>query len=282
MQTMVYCLKGEDVSRIMPVDGDAGSSPLPEGLVIPPGKYSERGAAYDLGKEGLYRFFSPLESSAQKIVFSGCEYALLSGLCWIHSHGNRDDRREFGEIKNIALDRKVVMTCGPYSNFSKRLLDEAGVRARTVNVKPLDERNGYDDGHVLIEVFLENRWVLCDIDQHNFFLDGARRLCLAEVSKRVDSGDYGLEKIAASVSLAVSDFRTDGFDYGMKMETTMNTEAGLRRWYARIMRVPVMEGRYFTCGEDHRKRIEELWPGLVFLPENQFNRRFYPGQEITS
>jgi len=273
-----WYLYGVDTAPVLSLEVPASAPSLPEGLIIRPGIYRVHDRIYNLEREGLYRFIRPGQDNRQCIVYRGDIEALLSALCWIHSHGSRDDSGKFEELKVLASKEKLIMTCGPYSNFTHRLLEEQGIKSRVVASRALYERNGYDDGHVLIEVYLDGRWVLCDIDQHVFFTNMGRRLSLLDLSLKIPSGDYRLEHLASSMPLAVSSFKEDGYDWGLWMETAIHSEETLRRWYGRIMMLPVIsdaEGSFCAGNEKDRAGIERLWPGLKFLTVDEFRKRFY-------
>jgi hypothetical protein len=148
-----FHLCGCKVSRVAPTKDAA--QPLPETLVVAPGEYSVMGQAYSLRAEGLYRFLHPMVENRQCIVFEKDVVALMSAVGWLGTHGYRDNEKSFDEIKEIARRGKIVVTCGSCSRFATQLFGELKVPIRTVQVRTLQECNGYNDGHVLTEVQLE-------------------------------------------------------------------------------------------------------------------------------
>ena len=273
-----YHLRGTEVAAVAPQAAETQAQELPQTLVIPPGVYRWQGRNYELTKEGLYRFLYPPKDTQQRIVFQKDTLAAVSALCWLHSHGYREDRKGYDDLKKRALTGKLIMTCGPFSNFSRKLLTEIGVRARAVNSMALT-RNGFDDGHVLVEVALEGRWVLIDVDQHATFWHGGRRLSLLEMMSRVRDDDYRIGPLALSVPLAIGDFvdATDGYDYGMWMETNIHSEQTLRSWYRRIMAAALISRNWTTETEADREEVERSRPGfgVNYLPRKEFELKFY-------
>ena len=287
---MVFHLRGTRVRRLRPARHAVRQKPLPRTLVIPPGAYTIGGRTYALEKEGLYRALDPGRANRQRIVFQKDVVALVSGLCWMHSHGSRDDRRSSAALRRQALTGKLIMTCGPFCDFVVTLLDRIGVRCRGVAMRTLETHNGWNDGHVLLEVRTGKRWVLLDADQHMVCRHKGRRLSLLDLVPRVRAGDYEAVPLAASFPLAISGFRDpdSGYDYGMLVETReggRSREQLYRETLRRLLGVPCIaeDGQRFftTLNEAERKvalrrlRGEPSWRGMVYLPKDEFRRRFY-------
>ena len=278
----VYHLCGVKVARVSPEDGGAPAESLPPKLIIPPGVYSYRGESYNLGREGLYRLMCPPEDNQQRIVYRHDVFALMSAVGWLHCHGNRDDYKSFDEVMALALTNKLVLTCGPYTKIVTTLFASLDIPIRRVQVLTLEDRNGYNDGHVLSEIRLDGRWVVFDVDTHLFYSFGGKRLSLLDLIPRVQARDYLREPLANGVSFAITDFKSkDGYDYGLWYETeiAMQDDSAFRR----VMMIPVIsdEGKNFstTYSEDDRRRAEKLHPGLHYLTIADFRARFYPGEK---
>jgi hypothetical protein len=278
---LAYFLCGMESGAVRAAGG--GGARLPEELVIPPGRYAVHGRTYALRREGLYRFLMPGQDNQQRIVFRKEPLALLSGVAWAASHGSRDDKLSVEEWLRIARTQKLIVTCGNVARLGHQLLTQAGVPARLVGASTLGKLNNYDNGHSLLEAFLEGRWTLVDLDVKRLFRRGGRRLGLLGLCDAVAAGDYEFEPISAATGIAVGSFVENGYDYGLFMECGFSTEAGLRAWYGRIMQVPQLrsgEGRFFTVRTAaQRRRAEARYPYLTYLPREEFVRRFYPEGE---
>jgi hypothetical protein len=289
--TMAFHLRGTRVKSVAPVRGArAGAKPLPRKLVIPAGTYRFKGETYDLRKEGLYRWHEPCKANRQRIVFHKDVLALVSGLCWIHSHGTRDEAKSFSAQCRHALTDKLILTCGPFSNFVSQLFDRLGIRHRVVSMRTLETPNGWNDGHVTMEVLLGRKWTLLDLDPHAAYRYKGRRLSLLDMVPRVRAGDYEVERLAASYSLAIANFRDPktGYDYGMLVETRGWGDSRIeiqRQVYRRVLGIPcIADGGslYFTAinEAERRKAMRQLkttprWQGLVYLPPAEFRAKFY-------
>ena len=275
----LFRLNGIKVDEVKPEEGKACN--LPQDLVIVPGTYLIFGKTYPMKKEGLYRFLYPPLENKQRIVYRKNVLALLSAIAWMVSHGSRDNGRKHEELLRLALTGKVIITCGDASNFAYNILSSLGIRSRVVGTRTLSELNSYDTGHVLLEVCLDEKWVLVDIDQKVIFTCRNRQLSLLESVAHVQTDDYQLKRIAASVPLAVSDFKKAGYDYGLWMETKINSEKTLRRWYKKIMMVPVISSEginYTVCPPVQQKKIHRVYPewNYKIISSDAFQKRFYP------
>ena len=276
---LAFHLVGRQVQALKPLAVAAAA--LPRKLVIEPGVYRVHGKTWNLAREGLYRFLFPGVGNHQRIVYRRDPVALLSALSWISSHGDRDNRKSVKEWMAIARTGKLILTCGAMARMGQTVCESVGLRARCVAARTLDTLNTYDNGHALLEVQLEGRWTLVDLDIKCLFVKAGRRLSLLEFSSASQRGDYEIEPLAAATGLAMGHFQGDGYDYGPFMETTFYSETGVRRWYKRIMMVPVIpEGqvRYFTGTPAQRRKFARLHPdgNPVGLTPEAFAQRFYP------
>lgn len=253
---------------------------LPDMLVIPPGIYEFAGNAYNLSEEGLYRFLYPGIRNEQRIVYENDLNALLSGVAHITSHGNYDNFQFFDEKVNTALHRKLVLTCGHVSSFAHQILKERGIKSRLVCGTTLEERNTYNNGHSLIEVYKEDehKWVLYDLDNNVMFTNGKENLSLFEFVQAVKTDNYEMLYLANDVKGSVLGFVGGGYDYSLFMEKIYCSEEKLREWYRRVMMVPAIEDQgnyYFTCDEIMKKEVEARCSSWKYLDRNDFLKRFY-------
>lgn len=277
-EPLAFHLCGEHSRRIRPCAGSG--VPLPDTLVVPPGRYLVHGRSYELRREGLYRFLNPAIDNQQRIVHRDKPLALISALAWIASHGSRDHAHPREEWAAIAQREKLIITCGSISAFGAGILQAQGVSARVVSASTLAKLNTYDNGHVLLEAKLNGRWTLVDLDVKTMFRRGRRRLSLLEFAAAARTGDYTFERLAAATSFAVGCFVEEGYDYGLFMETAFCTEACLRRWYRRVMMVPSIraDGGRFACGTPAVVRTMHRLYGdknVRFLAPAEFRSRFY-------
>ena len=277
---IVYRAYMTNIQDIKPLNATVEAEELPDTLVIPPGIYEFAGNAYNLSEEGLYRFLYPGIRNEQRIVYKNDLDALMSGIAYITSHGNYDDLKFFDEKYNIALHRKLVVTCGSVSSFAHQILKGHGIKSRLVGGTTLEERNTYDNGHSLIEVYKENenKWVLYDLDNNVMFTDGIQNLSLFEFAQVVNTDNYTIIYLANDIKGSVLGFVGDGYDYSLYMEKIYSSEEELRQWYKRVMMVTAIEdqGRYYyTCDERLRTKAEAYCGSWKYLGRDDFLNRFY-------
>lgn len=265
-------LRMAEVCSLKPVPIQ-GAPPLPSSLVIPPGRYRVHGQTYSLEKEGLCRFLLPTRENQQRIVFKNDVPALISALCWMVSHGYRDNDKRYAELVQDAKRGKLILTCHAISLFARELLARHGIQARIVNGMTLCESNGYNDGHVLLEVLSGKAWVLWDIDMHSAFRKGGRRLSLIDVLPLIGRGDYELEPLALSVPLAVGWFERGGYAYDLWMETLFCSEKAQRSFYKRVLMAACIEGHWLAGSEASRRSLALRKPGV--LGRQEFLTKFY-------
>jgi len=254
---------------------------LPATLILPPGRYTVHSLNYNLTREGLYRFLNPGVENRQRIIFRKDPVALLSAISWLAAHGSRDDSKSIAEWKSIAQREKVIITCGSVAKMGVQLLHEQGIPARVVQSKTLAKLNTYDNGHVMMEAWIGGQWVLVDLDVKVMFLRKGKRLSLLEFAAAALQGDYKFERISAATGIAVGCFVENNYDYGLFMESAFCNEACLRRWYKRVMMLPLLRAgdEWFISASpaDARKAAQIYGAGrkLVCLPRREFVRRFY-------
>jgi len=288
-ENLAYHLCKTKVTKTKPVPGDGSGALLPRKLVISPGTYRVHGSTYRMEREGLYRFFLTGKGNEQRIVYKDDTLALASGLCWMHSHGTRDEGRSFQETIKTGMREKLILTYGPYTAFVSELYTQLGIRHRIVSMKTLERPNSWNDGHVTMEVFIRNKWVIVDHDPHTMYRYRGKYLSLLEMIPHVKADDYEMVPLAASYDLAVSDFKCprSGYDYGLLMETMAGGRPraeGLREGLRRVMMLPVIgdSGDLYTTtttDADDRKfekrKKQPYWQNLTWLPVEEFREKFY-------
>jgi len=275
---MAFHLCRMKVSELLPVAGHAAD--LPPTLVIPPGRYRVHGKSYALKRQGLYRFLFPGHGNQQRIVYQDDVPSLLSAICWICSHGSRDNKKSHQELCGIAMAEKLIVTCGDLSQFALELFAGLGLPSRRVGSTTLQALNTYDNGHQTLEVWLDGRWTLVDLDMKRMFHRRGKRLNLPEFCAAAATGDFSFEPISAATPLAVGLFKVQGYDYGLWMETAYSNDAALRAWYQRVMMVPIQinqDSCFTVFAPGDRRRFERLYPnrGHRFLSPEEFYQKFY-------
>jgi hypothetical protein len=274
----------DTVEAVSGVDSPVGTPGLPPSLVIAPGRYAFRGKAYDLQKQGLYRFICPFKENQQRIVYeanSGNVEALLSGLAWCVSHGNSDNSKSQEALTQKATTGKLFITCCNISQWALPILQSYKIRARPADTLTLEEWNSYDNGHSMIEVYREDlkKWVLYDLDANVCFLYKKVPLSLVEMIEHVASGDYDIKLLASDIRLDISNFKSprNGYDWGFSAELT-RTDEGARQWYKRVIQVPLIGNCFFLPSPNDADRARAAHYGgmnYTYLTKEEFLKKFY-------
>jgi hypothetical protein len=274
-----FFLCGQEVRRVAP--GKSTFIPLPESLIVPPGAYAVFGQNYELHEEGLYRFICPMAENRQCIVFQSDVWALMSAVCWLVSHGYRDNGKTVAEKKEIARRGKLIITCGDCSEFSRSLFQELQIPIRQANIATLLNHNDYNDGHVLTEVKLDGRWIAFDPDQSALYSSENKRLNILELIQYAHAGGYQRERLAANLPIAVGHFTANNYQYELWSETCLSNDLLYDEIMNRLMGIPIISENgvsYFTAfSENDRERAEALYPerSLRYLSLDEFRARFY-------
>lgn len=279
-KAIVYRLKDGDVSKINPVSASKGTI-FPENIIIPPGTYFFLGNNYSLREEGLYRFVLPGEMNIQRIVYQNDLDGLLSSICWIVTHGNKDDKKSLLELSSKALQSKLFITCGTVSKWAQSLLRSIDIDSRVVGGITVEEWNDYDNGHLLLEIWRQkwNKWVVYDFDNNSFFLplDSDRPLSVIEWSKLIREDKYRIQPLASDTRLDVSGFiSVDGYDYGFFSE---GINADILSWYARVMQVPFIydenQRMFIFMDAEQKTRVESYSTSYRYMDKKIFMERYY-------
>lgn len=275
----VYLALFDKIEILNPTSGSFND--LPDSLVIPPNKYSFYGQTYELKKEGLYRFVFPGKENRQRIAYQKNIDALLSGICWIYSHGNSDDEKSYTQLTNKALHSKLFATCGPLSEWTNKFLKELNIKSRIVSTLTLDEWNNYDNGHVLLEVYRNDygKWVVYDLDNKSYFTYQNTPLSLIEFAKHVVTNDYTIEYLAPNSDIDKSNYYDNKtkYNYTFVMEARFANEDTRRKWYKRVMQVPLIgDDKYnYFFNDNNIARVQSYSNYYKFMNKEEFFERFY-------
>lgn len=253
---------------------NGSTRPLPDVLVVPPLVYSVGPDSIDFA-EGLYRAFSAGQSSGfQRVVASHETSALVlaESLAGLSVHGWRDDGRDHAALRRIALRRPLVLTCGYIANFCVEELRKFGHTVRRVEWFRRGQFGGTDDGHTLIEVQHEGRYVLVDPDMKNVFQDRDGQLLSA-----LDLFLRGFEDTAI-VPLATGslfDVWGAGRWHGAAGFTALHGTEMFPIWYREIMGVLGLwqDSEVLCIGEAVPE--ESVKQRYAFLDSAEFVERFY-------
>ncbi len=203
-------------------------------LIFPKGFYTFHGIRYDLTREGLHRILDVANhDSLQLIIYENDVPTLLSSFAWSVKHGNRDDRKPFKSLVKLQRQGNLSMTCGPVSNYVHTHLRRVGIRSRLIHFNRGRNFNSYDNGHILLEVKIDGKWVLADIDNNMLFLDPKRGFLNAyDIATQQDAIKHRITLATDGPDTMHFTDRSGKTNYAFFME-----DLDLDAWYAQIMQI---------------------------------------------
>lgn len=288
----VYHAYMDKVNDISAYDGPIQSKPLPDNLIIEPGVYFFGGKNYNMMSEGLYRLLTIGKENKQRIVFKNDIQTLISSICWIIYHGNKDNAKPLNKISKIALSSKVSLICERASEWAVYLLNNVGIQARVVATCTTDTLC-YDDGHMMIEVYYASikKWILYDITNKSIFTHEGKPLNVLGFSEVIrHHASYDIHNISQATLLDMSNFKfrcgykvwlylkyKRNYDFALKAEMIFNSEDQVRKWYDRVGHIPLIrKGKCYYFMDNKNKSLVENYSNLYkYLDKEVFMKEFY-------
>lgn len=279
-EPIVYSVVGPEIQALHYESCDGGvEKNLP--LVIEPGEYCIEGVKIFARKGGV-RIVKIPDYSRYHIVDDGNVINFVSAIAWAVTHGNADDHLALQKLGSQVRKRKLSLTCGVVSQFARHLLNERGYAARLVLGLTLDDWNSYDNGHTLLEVKNNGKWMLVDLDNNIIFRDKDVYMDALQVFEAVQLGmlEDKIEFIAKDSWLDISGFNDkSGFNYSFYAEKILNSTASLLQWYRRVLQVLLIkkEGKWFyrDGGPTMVKRVSGYSTSYRPLSQEGFIAEFY-------
>lgn len=171
-----------------------------------------------------------------------------------HTHGQQDNGSPV-HVDAVAAKRPLVATCGYVSPWAVRVLEEEGFEARVVETLTLDEWNGTNNGHVMVEARLDGRWVLFDIDRDVWFWRDGRPMSLIELIDAVPSGAYEIRPLSGD---------------------PVEPDSAMRPDNERLLQVPMIrDGAAVWFYSTDPDRVRSYAEGYRVLGEQEWRARFY-------
>jgi hypothetical protein len=278
--TRVYELNSEKTEELYWRGDTSNALPLPDSLFIQTGSYNLNAHAYLFKDEGLYRVFRFFGENDQRIVFNGDVQRLLSSVCWVISHGDRDDTACFDTRIRKAMSGKLYLTCGPAVSFAIDVFTQFNIPCRKVNTYSLNNVNRYDDGHVMMEVYdgVLQKWILVDIDNNCLFVKDGKILSLMEAWTAYQNNDVPKLNILSSDALVdmsgckVPIGEQKDYDFGMYTEQIF-ARNNKHNWYKEMFAAVSINGLCFE--KSHHNLLLRFNGSLQFVTIDEFMSRNY-------
>lgn len=239
--------------QITPVElSNATSAPaMPLGSAfMNRGVYTLYGKKWDCTRDGLYIFRDPSKSFfVHRIVTPWGQpfsiYDFMSAVSYNHRHGVADEGSDYQAMSNGGVYHQWRMRCGVICGMIAWVLPQSpwGVPARVRNISTVGPKNGFDDGHLIIETQHAGEWSMWDLTGGCYFRDGSgKHMSLAEfmawlVANPANPGQVTMpEKVL--LSPLQSKWSCDvapgyGWDYG-RQGRLWDDPAYSEAWYRRI------------------------------------------------
>ena len=245
-------------------------------LIVPKGKYTFHGITYNFNKEGLHRIIDFANNdSIQVIVYNSDTLKLLSAFAWITKHGTRDNSKKFKNLNKIAKNGYLSLTCGAISHYTLKYLHKLQIPSRLIHFNREKDFNGYDDGHILLEVKIYNKWVLVDIDSNTIFY-GKRKGFLSAFDVATTANGYKKHiKLASDNYLDSMNFKDKKINYAFNSERALYS---LDNWYSNIIRVLHIytNGGGTLCRKSaHWNEVKKAYGYKTCLKPKEFYKKFY-------
>lgn len=210
------------------------------------GIYTIGGQSYDCTRPGLYRFKLRNEPFFRNRIVGGDLYGLVSAISWNMIQGTAHEAPISSTQAISDMGRYVVwrMRCGFTGNYCAWLLPQYGYQVRQVGViaSPSD-RNGYDDGHQVIEVMHQGKWRMFDITSGCYWRNSAgEHLSTAEfIAHIANNGPMpermpldGNQRRWSNDTISLSSGLMDLMLYGSYIDDYVTTEGWARRVFHQI------------------------------------------------
>ncbi len=236
-----YCCFAGKIEKLSPVE-NTNSNCLSKSIVQEPGFVEVEGEVYDLKSVGVYKFYRLSSYSEQRIVCpsKGDIDPILNMLGYLFQYGNLDQALPQQALLDNLTSKTLSTTCGNQAYIAQQIMSLFDIETRLVAGITLQEWNGYDDGHSLLEVKdARGQWFVYDPSFKCYFKDTT----LYELSH----SSTKLEKIEfLPGQLGCGGFRSNNFDYGFWVEERLLSKEALFEWYNRVLEVPLIysDGRY--------------------------------------
>jgi hypothetical protein len=205
------------------------------------GHYVVNGITYDCTRQGLYRWWNPTGQFINRIVIgynSALDvYALISAISWNHTHGTGTEQGDYQTISNVGRYRKWVMRCGYAAGLVNWLLPQVGgPGVRIVNVSTTGAKNGFDDGHVVVETRHGAEWRMWDLTNGCYFRNSAgKHMSSSDLISWFSANPTGMpEEVRLDADMRVSSDVGGSLDIGLYWKYMLETPVQVEAWYRRI------------------------------------------------
>lgn len=226
-----------------------GGLPLPTGSAfMVSGIYVVNGISYDCTRQGLYRWWIPAGYFANRIVFcigSSIDiYAVISAISWNHVHGTGTeqgfDSASLQAMSNCGRTMKWSSRCGYIASMCAWLMPQIGFTARVTNISTLGPKNGYDDGHIVLETLHGSDWRMWDLTNGCYFVDeNCKHLSVSQFIAQIANNGNMPQRIRLDHDHKYNHDHVGSLDLGLYWAWMLETPEQSEAWYRRIFQTIV-------------------------------------------
>lgn len=214
---------------------DAATKTFSASLVHQPGIYQYNEFRYDCTTEGLHTWLAPLVDTTNRIIYSSDIYALMSAFAWLCSHGRADNG--LSDKAGRARTSVLRMQCEQTVDFVRSQLTALGITSRKARIMTATA-NGWDEGHVVVEVLVGGAWKLWDISNNAYYTDASdNHLSLRDLIPAVANDTFKIVKIAGD-SISIEPASSGSLDTTVYGRIVLSD---LRDWVQKIYQIPGLE-----------------------------------------
>jgi hypothetical protein len=248
---------------------------LSDELLQEPGLVNFCGRVYDLRRDGVYRFYLLGKISEQRMVCDDgiSSYLKMCGYLW--AYGANDNQVIESDLYKKLKSQIVSCACGPLTSLNIFLARKLHFTARRAGCVTLDDWGGQDDGHTLLELLIESRWVAYDPSFNMMFSYEKDYLSVYQIS-RLGFPAVSLEGLPGNPF--PREYKYLGYNYDFWVMARFLSQEFLLAWYQKIFQVPLLfdKGRYHfplnTLGGHGPERYQWQYLGI---PDAAFLEKFY-------
>lgn len=238
MSAKYFCFDEVSDVAVLP----SGGTTMPTGSAyLAVGIWTYGGKTYDMTRPGLYRIPYGAGGVFNRIVYDGTPvdvYPMLSAIGWNHVHGTDDNSATMQNMSNAGMLRMWRAQCGPISAMCAWLIPQfnsGAIQARTRNVETLGTKNGYDDGHIVLETKHGSDWRMWDMTNGCYFRDALGvHMSTAAFVAQIAGGGVFPEKVILTPDKRVNSQSVGVLDLRAYCDVHLRTEAQKEAWYRRL------------------------------------------------
>lgn len=257
------------------------TAPWPGVLVTTPRNFKYNNSTYPMFTGGVYKFSVPCQNTTNIIIYDGNVRTLLESLTYFVVSGQDDTYKTIAQINARALTSRIHLMCGSTAYWVKFWLDTFSIPNRIVSLLRADTPNGFYDGHVVNEVYINNKWQLFDLNLGLWWDNGNQE---SKALKDIcPMKDFNFSKLHQFKDMYASEQMANNvYHHSSTVDMFLASENMLYSWQKDIMQIPGIihsDGcTYFYLPDEHLNRqdwVLSLSPAYRVISYSTFITMFY-------